>query len=88
MKTVQYKVGELVRVHAHRPGEARHGIPSGAVCVVVGLAGWHGSDPGRLVVRLSSYQGGVSLEQSVRRTSIRPAKQAMRKRGQYSNLRG
>lgn len=88
MKNVQYKIGDLVRVQAHAKHQQRHGIPSGAVCVVVGLAGWLGSDPERLLVRLPSFQGGYILDQSVRRTSIRPAKQAMRKRGQYNNRRG
>lgn len=84
----QYKVGDLVRVHAHRVDEHPHGIPSGAVCEVVALWGWGGKDPARLLVRLPSWEGGAHLEQSVRLTSIKPAKQAMRKRDQYANRRG
>lgn len=81
----KYQVGDLVRVSREKCA-ATHNLVYGTVAVVVRDGGWCGvAGPVAERVLVEAPDGA---RQSVSTIQLKPAKQAMRKRAQYSARRG
>lgn len=87
MKT-NYKAGDIVRVQGRsKPGSYFHGFKYGQLVVVAsdqqgGLVDVHG------VYTTGPCPNSSRIQQTVAASALKPAKQAMRWRGAYTNRRG